>query len=66
MAKNLNDAFVRAVYDGLIDLEHFKLFQDELDILAIEVYDKAQDQLLYQSFEANKIVFGDQYVGSIQ
>ena len=66
MAKNLNDAFVGAVYDGLIDLEHFKLFQDELDILAIEVYDKAQDQLLYQSFEANKIVFGDQYVGSIQ
>ena len=49
MAKNLNDAFVRAVYDGLIDLEHFKLLQDELDILAVEVYDKAQDQLLYQS-----------------
>lgn len=66
MQKNLNDAFVRALYDGLIDLEHFKLYQDELDILAVEVYDKAQDELLYQSFEANKIVFGDKYVETLQ
>lgn len=66
MAKNLNDAFVRAIYDGLIDLDHFKLFQDELDILAVEVYDKAQDEILYRYFEANKIVFGEQYARSIQ